>query len=89
MPQHPMPLREKRAKELGVIAEELKQGFEKSFVGKTMEVLFEQTKDGLTEGLTKNYLRVFVDGDDSLHDKCATVEILKYDSNRLYGRVVR
>lgn len=88
MPQHPMPLREKRAKELSIIAEDLKQSFEKSFVGRTLEVLFEQTRGGKTEGLTKNYLRVFVDCDETLHDKCAKVEILKYDNNRLYGRVV-
>lgn len=89
MPQHPMPLREKRAKELSVIAEELKESFEKSFVGRSMDVLFEQTKKGYTEGLTKNYLRVFVDADESLHDNCAKVEILSYDQGRLYGRVVR
>ncbi len=89
MPQHPMPLREARAKELGIIAEELKEKFERSFVGKTMEVLFEQTKGSFTEGLTKNYLRVFVECDESLHDKCAAVKILSYDNNRLIGAVVK
>lgn len=88
MPQHPMPLRESRAKELSIIAEELKDSFEKSFVGRQVEVLFEQTKNGFTEGLTKNYLRVFVEGDETLHDKCRTVEILSYDNSKLHGRVV-
>lgn len=87
MVQHPMPLREKRAKELSVLAEELKENFEKSFVGKCVEVLFEQTKNGYTDGLTTNYLRVFVDADESLHDKCKTVEITGYENNRLHGRV--
>ena len=89
MPQHPMPLREKRAKELSAIAEALKENFEKSFVGREVEVLFEQTKNTLTEGLTKNYLRVFVDKDESLHDMSARVKIESYDNGRLYGRVVK
>lgn len=89
MPQHPMPLREKRAKELSVIADVLKEDFERSFVGRQMEVLFEQTKNNFTEGLTKNYLRVFVDKDEALHNKCATVEILSYDNGKLIGAVVK
>ncbi|MBQ8541788.1 MAG: tRNA (N(6)-L-threonylcarbamoyladenosine(37)-C(2))-methylthiotransferase MtaB [Clostridia bacterium] len=88
MPQHPMPLREKRAKELGLIADNLKAEFEKSFVGKTLEVLFEQTKGNFTDGLTKNYLRIFVDKNEELHDKCAMVKVTHYDNNRLYGTVV-
>ncbi len=88
MPQHPMPLREKRAKELSVIAEELKNDFEKSFVGRRVKVLFEQTKQGFTEGLTTNYLRVFVKADEQLHDKCKMVEIVSYTDNKLHGRVV-
>ncbi|MGM9552329.1 MAG: tRNA (N(6)-L-threonylcarbamoyladenosine(37)-C(2))-methylthiotransferase MtaB [Clostridia bacterium] len=89
MPQIPMPLRERRAKELGLIGEELKCNYEKSFVGKKVEVLFEQTKKGYTEGLTKNYLRVFVEENETLHNNCATVEILNYDGGKLYGRVVK
>lgn len=89
MPQHPMPLREERAKSLTAVAEKVREDFEKSFVGKRVEVLFEQTKNGLTEGLTKNYLRVFVEGDEALHDKCAVVEILKYENNKLFGEVVK
>lgn len=89
MPQLPMPLREKRAKELSLIADTLKSEFERSFVGQRAEVLFEQTKGSFTDGLTKNYLRIFVDKDEALHDKCAVVEITHYDNNKLYGRVVR
>ncbi len=89
MVQHPMPLREKRAKELSALADELKGNFERSFVGKQVDVLFEQTKNGYTDGLTTNYLRVFVDADEKLHDRCERVEITSYENARLYGRVVK
>ncbi len=87
MPQHPLPEREKRAKELSVICEEIQKNFEKSFVGKTVEVLFEQVKNGFSEGHTKNYLKVFTDGDESLTGNIVNVEVLKYENNRLYGKV--
>lgn len=89
MPQHPMPLREKRAKELSLIAEGLKEAFEGGFVGRELDVLFEQTRNNLTEGLTKNYLRVYVEADESLHNCSARVKILSYDNNRLIGAVVK
>lgn len=88
MPQHPIPLREKRAKELSAICEEVKKDFEKSFVGQTVEVLFEQVKQGFSEGLTRNYLRVYTDGDENLNGLCKNVEITHYSQNRLYGKVV-
>lgn len=34
--------------------------FHMKFLGKNMEVLFEQTHDGYTEGLTSNYIKVYV-----------------------------
>lgn len=88
MPQHPLPVREKRAKELSAVTDLMKEDFEKSFVGRRVEVLFEQTKNGFTEGLTKNYLRVYVEKDEELHDKCRLVEILSYDNKKLIGAVV-
>lgn len=89
MTQHPIPLREKRAKEVSIIADKLKESFEKRFVGRVLTVLFEQTKNNFTEGLTKNYLRVFVAGDESLHNECRDVLITEYRDSRLLGRVVK
>lgn len=88
MPQHPMPERERRAKELGAVCEQLKSEFEQGFVGETVEVLFEQVKNGFSEGLTKNYLRVFVEGNEALSGLCKDVRITKYENSRLYGEVI-
>ncbi len=88
MPQHPLPLREKRAKELSAITERVQEDFEKSFIGKKVEVLFEQVKNGFSEGHTKNFLKVYVDSDESLTGNCKLVLVEKYENNRLYGRVV-
>lgn len=88
MEQLPLPLREKRAKELGVIAEELKESFEKSFIGSKQGVLFEQRKNGLNEGLTKNYLRVFAEEDKDLAGQTRDVLITGYEDKCLKGKLV-
>lgn len=64
MEQLPIKLREERAREVSLIAEEERRKFEEGAVGSIHSVLFEGMKDGRCEGLTKNYLRVFVDGGD-------------------------
>ena len=44
------------------MADEASQKFHEKFLGRTMEVLFEQEHEGYTEGLTTNYIRVYVPG---------------------------
>ncbi len=87
MKQLPMSVREERAGELGKLGEELRKKFEEKFIGREMEILFEKKKDGFNEGLTKNYLRVFVSGDEELSGETRMVEITDYDGKRLYGKV--
>lgn len=88
MPQHPIPERERRAKELSLITERVQKEFEEGFVGKRVEVLFEQVKNGFSEGHTKNFLKVYTEGNEAYTGLCKIVEITKYENNRLYGRVV-
>lgn len=52
-----------RSRKLGEIKQELKTRFAKSFVGKTCSVLAERKRNGLFEGYTKEYLRVYFTGD--------------------------
>ena len=43
------------------LADRKSEEFHKSFLGRDMRVLFETTKDGITDGLTDNYIRVYTD----------------------------
>ena len=89
MKQHPLPLREKRAKELSEVTGRIQNEFEQSFVGKNVSVLFEQVKGEFTEGHTTNFLKICVDKDENLIGECFDVIIEKYENNMLYGRVVK
>lgn len=59
MRQVPMKIREERAKRLSLVAARIGEEVENSFLGKDAFVLFEQCSDGIFEGLTGNYLRVW------------------------------
>jgi threonylcarbamoyladenosine tRNA methylthiotransferase MtaB len=60
------------------------------FIGKTLEVLIEQARDKKTNklsGLSDNYIRVLLDGEDSLKNKIISVSIIRREGNFLIGRV--
>ena len=50
--------------------------FAESMVGRRFSVLFEEEKDGKYYGFTPNYLRVFVESDEDLHNavRCVTIQ---------------
>lgn len=88
MPQVPHQIRESRAARLGKIAEELKNDFERSYIGKRVKVLFEQTADGVSEGLSKNYMRVYVESAEDLTDQIRSVEIVAVADGKIMGKIV-
>lgn len=51
-----------RARRLLSLSHELEKEYATKFIGKTLEVLFEETKDGVSIGHTSNYLKVKVKG---------------------------
>ncbi len=44
------------------LAQSKTREFEKGFLGRTMDVLFETNTDGEWDGLTENYIRIYTDG---------------------------
>lgn len=78
-------VRERRAKELSEITERIRAEFEESFIGRTHSVLFEQSADGVSEGLTKNYLRIYVNSKRPLDSELHAVKITGRENGRLTG----
>lgn len=59
------------------------------FIGKKLEVLVEQKRDKKTTqliGLSDNYIRVLLNGEDSLKNNIIQVSILKREGNLLLGK---
>jgi threonylcarbamoyladenosine tRNA methylthiotransferase MtaB len=62
-----------------------------SYLGKTLEVLVEREKKGRRgwmEGLTSNYLRALVAGNDEMRNKIVPVQMDRVDGIHLVGRPV-
>lgn len=58
----PAGVKTQRATQLGEIKQQLKRNFEQKFVGTTQSVLVEEQKNGFWQGYTKQYLRVYFQG---------------------------
>ncbi len=79
-------LREERAKELIKICDTISDEIECSFIGTTCSVLFEKTHNGISEGLAKNYLRVYAATPD-LDGQIKAVEITHRKNGRIFGKI--
>lgn len=58
----PADVKAQRAEHLGKIKQQLKEKFTARFISTTQSVLCERKKNGLFEGYTKEYVRVYFDG---------------------------
>lgn len=88
MKQIPIPVREERAKKLSLVAEDVSLSVEREFVGTVQSVLFETTENGFSEGLTGNYLRVYVKEDKALDGKICPVRIEEVRDGRILGTLI-
>ena len=67
------------------LAKESSKNFRQGFLGKNMEVLWEQSKDGIWSGLTGNYVRVYSKADVDLASKIIPVKLERVYNDGLWG----
>lgn len=56
-------IKKERLHRLMALAEELRKKYESGFIGKTLELVPEEQKDGYTVGYSENYIRLYVKGE--------------------------
>lgn len=86
--QVPEPVKKERVHRMQALAREKTAAFEQSFLGETLRVLFETRADGVTDGLTDNYIRVYV-ADDLPSGTLAAVRLERLYRDGVWGSVVR
>ena len=59
--QVPPTVRKERAARMQALADELAEEYHRAALGSVADVLFETTEDGVTDGLTETYIRVYTD----------------------------
>ena len=79
-------IKKERARRLLNVSHELEKEYANKFIGKTLEVLFEEVKDGVSIGHTSNYLKVKVKGSIP-SNTFKNVKIKSYLLDSLIGEV--
>ncbi|MGB7062809.1 MAG: tRNA (N(6)-L-threonylcarbamoyladenosine(37)-C(2))-methylthiotransferase MtaB [Candidatus Zixiibacteriota bacterium] len=80
----------KRSEIMHGLGKEKWRDYIQGFVGKKLNVLIENRRDrktGMLTGLSDNYIRVLLDGDDSLKNRIIPVPIIDRHENSLLGEV--
>lgn len=84
--QIPEPVKKTRVHRMQALAEQKSREFYRSFLGKTMRVLFETNTGGITDGLTDNYIRVYTE-DEVTCGEIYQVELAEEYKDGVLGKV--
>jgi threonylcarbamoyladenosine tRNA methylthiotransferase MtaB len=88
--QVPSELRKERSRILRELGRKKSLEFKKSFLGKELEILVENTRDkdnNLLKGFSGNYIKVFLDGPETLMNRIIPVKVKKICDGRVYGEL--
>jgi len=90
-PKVPEKIKKERAAILRRLSDQKREAFSRRFIGRTLSVLVEQTRDkktGLARGFSLNYLPVVLDDVKILQgNQVVDVRAQHYESGKLYGRL--
>jgi len=78
-------IKKKRAKVLLRLSKNLEKNWQKRFLGKIKNVLFEQKRKNFWQGLTDNYLKIFVKSRQNLANQILSVKLKKIYKNGILG----
>ena len=79
-------VKEDRSRRAIAVAREMSQAYRENLVGQKVEVLFEETEQGLYTGHTTNYVKVYAPGED-LHNRLGQVLVESVWEDGVKGRV--
>ena len=84
--QHNNATKEARSRAAIALAEEMSRAYRESFVGRTLEVLFEEREGEFYTGHAPNYIKVYARG-ENLHNEIRTVTMLEVYRDGVIGRL--
>jgi len=86
--QVPPSVKKRRTDLMLSIARYSAEAFRRRFIGRTMDVLWENAIDNCWSGLTDNYIRVEVTSDQQLHNRILPVRLLALSKAGLRGELL-
>jgi threonylcarbamoyladenosine tRNA methylthiotransferase MtaB len=80
-------LKKERSNQMLALSKESVKAFQQGFIGKTMDVLWEQQSRGIWSGLTGNYIKVYARSRDALTNLILPVKLVKLYRDGVYGDI--
>ena len=81
-------VKKQRTQQMLAIAAESLQEFNRRFLGRTVEVLWEQKAGDVWSGLTGNYIRVYARSGEDLANRLLPVRLVEIYQDGVWGEVV-
>ena len=78
-------IKEERSQKLIELSNKNEKEYNEKYIGKEVEVLFEEKKNGLWSGYTKNYIKVYCESEENLENKIINVVLLEPKEQNLFG----
>jgi threonylcarbamoyladenosine tRNA methylthiotransferase MtaB len=85
--QVPEPVKKERSRQTLLLADESAQSFQRRFLGRIMEVLWEQQVGGIWSGLTGNYIKVYTKNGEDLTNRLLPVKLVKIYRDGVWGEI--
>jgi threonylcarbamoyladenosine tRNA methylthiotransferase MtaB len=85
----PPEIRRGRLERLLELAKRSSSRFRSGFIGRTVDVLWEEQRDSLWEGLTGNYMRIYADAEDDLQNQILPVRLDSLHAGGVRGALMR
>ena len=79
--------KEERSKKLIELSNKNEEEYNKQYIGKKVQILFEEEKKGLYKGHTQNYILVYCEADTSLENKLIDVICYKIQDGKIYSKI--
>jgi threonylcarbamoyladenosine tRNA methylthiotransferase MtaB len=86
--QVPEKVKKERVKVMLALAKESARDFQTQYLGKTLEVLWEQEANGVWSGLTGNYIKVYTRTGQDLANRLLPVKVARIYRDGVWGEIL-
>jgi len=86
---NPLPdsLKKERSNQMLALSKQSVIAFHERFIGKTLDVLWEQQSGGFWSGLTGNYIKVYIESSKALANRITPVRLVKLYHGGILGNI--
>jgi threonylcarbamoyladenosine tRNA methylthiotransferase MtaB len=81
-------VKKERIKVMLALAKESARDFQTQYLGKTLEVLWEQEANGVWSGLTGNYIKVYTRTGQDLANRLLPVKLARIYRDGVWGEIL-